>query len=485
LLISTTVFTFAILLPYVWTLGDKHDKEKDLYDIKNSFDYIQSNNYSDAIKVINNLNNSMTNSILDLRYIVSNINLHQIQLQIQNLSKKADLQLHSESERNVVTSTYKDLKHFSSFFTIPPPVQSIMEEQCSIFAKSSNAYNICIWKNVITNNSKSSSIVNYTLLTSPFCNEQFPGYTTDLFESNKWADCILNEKFHNYLHNLNNVYLNYTLNHNPNSKIQKLIGFKQFDLRFRAIINDFNSTLPLKLFTNHSLTVDSQIQNANLDSQTMSYTNAIVKKFDPLIESLSSQIFIKQDNLSKILNKTQGGIDEKQKELDAIKLQLNKIQFPLGSIPLDLNTTIVAFPVGLSIFFVIYTVIYKKAVFLRNVLKNIYYKTDREKTIFNDKTIPLIAPLWLDASHSNKDVEKKEYMIFIGKLIVFILPIIFFIIQCLVMYYGFHIYDNPNEPSQPFEKVFEVPYTVLYFGFCIGLFFYGIRRIKMIIVSNS
>ncbi|MBA3750941.1 MAG: hypothetical protein H0X03_08660, partial [Nitrosopumilus sp.] len=390
LLLASSVFTFAFLIPYISIIIKGHSLNQELERIDDNQDYKKFIKTMDEVtNGITNLKNSLTSVRIDLTNAINNLNLFQIQLQIQQTSKAIDNVINneniSENDKNF-QGLYSLTKNFSSNFVINAPFQNKIERKCTEY--DSMKKQLCIWKEVIDNSSENHVNIDYSLLKSPTCNLAYPTYMSDIFVSNTWADCILNEIVNNHITIFSDDYIksiSIPLQNLDKNKVANNITMvdeiKQREIEIKNKIQIINQT-KLNFFNNATLRDQLQEKTNDLDLGTNFYLLSSFQLLGPGIENLTSQISLIFENLDK--NKISKDISEVIKQIDDTKLRLSQTQFPFASFPLELNSTIGLFPVALTIGFAICMSIAYSALELRKTLRDWNKKIGSQKT-FNDK----------------------------------------------------------------------------------------------------
>jgi hypothetical protein len=264
----------------------------------------------------------------------------------------------------------------------------------------------------------------------------------------------------NNLNNLNNsfVKLNNTLTH-LNKKYYNLIPIavqKEFKITFDEAFNN----PPVIALTNENVTSFNELIQQEL------------KAMSPLFKGINDTINIQLNEHEMITTSLNNHLDFLKSKENETSNKLKEIEFPFGKIPVSINQSISFFPIGLSIGFLICSILLADTIKLRKAYYNeiTKNKTNNEKKE-RGKKISVVAPLWIDPTAS------KIYQII--KFIIILMPLVFFGIS---IYYIYHSWDLIIY-NKELDNIFignsfgnMVIYVVSYI-ISIGFFIYGYGKI--------
>lgn len=206
-----------------------------------------------------------------------------------------------------------------------------------------------------------------------------------------------------------------------------------------------------------------------------SRVNEFWNKYHP---NIIGNLTVKSEKLDqiKIDYEDQKNVIKANKNEIADKLQ--KLESPLGPIPVGVNESVVVFPIAIASGFTIYCYFFSSIVQLRKELYTSYKDVDPSNADSIKKKISIIAPLWIESTHSS--FEK------ILKLSILVTPLALFIISWILISDSWSniLYDDMRSTFPYNRELYKQFYLGLYI-FSLIFFAYGLFRISYLIYYDK
>jgi hypothetical protein len=204
-----------------------------------------------------------------------------------------------------------------------------------------------------------------------------------------------------------------------NSKIDTLLSDLSYDIkRFPQL---FDPVLSKKYPLLYTLDGRLELQGL-LKNQSDQFWKQYASKIDNETQRLISKISNLNNETKQLSNKKIELINHQNEIID----RLQHIQLPIGEIPLGVDESIAAYPLIMSGGLLILALNLLETMNVRKAFHLLSLKRDPDKKVFTNQQIGLSLPLWIDPLSSR--------MMQVVKYIVLLIPFIFFILSCYIIF---------------------------------------------------
>jgi septal ring factor EnvC (AmiA/AmiB activator) len=213
--------------------------------------------------------------------------------------------------------------------------------------------------------------------------------------------------------------------------------------------------------------LNQQVIDLNIQSQQLSEARTRLEEESTRIENARAAI----ENQLRALDGTTQDLTRRAKILEDARTQsledgariekrISSVQSPFGPLPIDLNGSVLAFPLVVAIGFLACGVMLAGAVSVREAFHRMCREWDPHASVLTDQRVMLIAPLWLDPE------SPRLKRLATGALVA--LPAAIAIAGVVLVCYAWSIVDPPTLGGRPTRMAYALGYLAGLVALAIG-----------------
>ena len=213
--------------------------------------------------------------------------------------------------------------------------------------------------------------------------------------------------------------------------------------------------------------LNQQVADLNTQSRQLAEARAKLEEESTSIQSAQTAI----ENQLRALDATTQDVTKRSKILEDARTQslddgariekrISSVQSPFGPLPIDLNGSVLAFPLVVAIGFLACGVMLAGAVSVREAFHRMCREWDPHASVLTDQRVMLIAPLWFDPE------SPRLKRLATGALVA--LPAAIAIAGVALVCYAWSIVDPPTLGGRPTRMAYALGYLAGLVALAIG-----------------